>query len=359
MLKTHKKQLIAASLVTLLPTLVGLLLRNRLPEVIATHFGPSGRPDSWSPVSTFVFIMPLTVLALFWLCVFFTLRDPGNKDRNQKPLTMVLWTIPLISNLCCGMMFALALGVDFSVINLTAGVMGLLFVIIGNYMPKCQMNATIGIKVFWTYSSEENWNATHRFAGRFWVFCGIAVLLSALLPTKIAICIFLPVLFLMALVPIFYSWRYYRRQLARGDELKPIPTRSKKERKTVAVVITVILAIVAGILFLGNVEVTFGDTSFTIDADMHSDLTVEYADVDTIEFRDGNIPGYRVMGFGSAKLLLGYFENDEFGTYTRYTYTNANAGIVITVDGKVLVISGKDYAETQIIFDTLRQKTGK
>ena len=359
MLKTHKKQLIAASLLTLLPTLVGLLLRNRLPEVIITHFGLNGQPDGWTPVSTFVVIMPLTVLALFWLCVFFTLRDPGNKNRNQKPLAMVLWIIPFISNLCCGLMFALALGVELDVINLTVAAMGLLFVIMGNYMPKCQMNATIGIKVSWAYTSDENWNATHRFAGRLWVICGIAVLLSALLPVKISMYVFLPILFLMGLVPMFYSWRYYRRQVARGDELKPLPTLSKKNSTITKIMIPVILVIVAAIMFLGKVEVIFSETSFTIDADLHSDLTVEYTAVDTIEFREGNIPGIRVMGVGSAKLLLGYFENDEFGTYTRYTYTNADSGIVMTVDGKVLVLSGKDYAETKAIYETLCDRIGK
>ena len=38
------------------------------------------------------------------------------------------------------------------------------------------------------------------------------------------------------------------------------------------------------------------------------------------ELREGNVDGTRIGGFGSFRLLLGFFENEEFGTYTRYTY---------------------------------------
>ena len=104
---------------------------------------------------------------------------------------------------------------------------------------------------------------------------------------------------------------------------------------------------------------SFQDTSFTVDATYHEELTVDYAAVDSLQYREGNVPGTRVGGFGSARLLLGFFENEEFGTYTRYTYTNPDSCIVIHVGEKILVISGSDAAETEAIFDTLRQKTGK
>ena len=38
---------------------------------------------------------------------------------------------------------------------------GLLFMIIGNYLPKVKQNNTIGIRVVWTLQDEENWSATH------------------------------------------------------------------------------------------------------------------------------------------------------------------------------------------------------
>jgi hypothetical protein len=272
---------------------------------------------------------------------------------------MVLWIVPFLSNFCCGIMYALALGVEFSIHSLMLIVMGLLFAVIGNYMPKCQMNSTIGIKVSWAYTSEENWNATHRFAGRVWVICGGLMMLSALLPAKLGVAVMLFGFIPMVAAPVLYSWLYYKKQLARGDELKAVPTTHKKAGKAGSSIGIVILLLCAVLMFTGNVEVTFGDTAFTVDATYHEALTVEYSAVDALEYRDEDVPGLRVGGFGSPRLLLGFFENDEFGTHTRYTYTNADSGIVITVGEKILVISGKDPAKTQAIYETLLQRTGK
>lgn len=360
MIRNHKKQLIAASALILLPILVGLLLMDRLPEAFATHWGMDGQSDGWSSRSFAIFVPPVIMLALFWVCVFFTGKDPGNQDgRNKKPFAMVLWIVPFLSNLCCGMMYALALGAKFSVTNLMLVVMGLLFLVIGNYMPKCQMNSTIGIKVPWAYTSEENWNATHRFAGRVWVMGGILLALSALIPSQVAICVMLGAIFVLAFLPMIYSWRYYKKQLARGDELKPLHSADRKMTKGSLVAVSVILVIILVIMFTGSIDVTFGDTAFTVDATFHEALTVEYSAIDTLELREGNVPGTREWGFGSARLLLGFFENEEFGTYTRYTYTSPDSCIVITVGEKVLVISGRDPAETRAIYDTLVQRTGK
>ena len=359
MLKTHKKQLIAASLLILLPIAVGLLLMDRLPLAFATHWGIDGQPDGWSSRSFGIFVPPILVLALFWVCVYFTGKDPGNQGRNQKPFAMVLWIVPFLSNFCCGMMYALALGVEFSINSLMLIVMGLLFAVIGNYMPKCQMNSTIGIKVSWAYTSEENWNATHRFGGRLWVLSGALMVLSALLPAKLGIAVMLFGFIPMIVAPVFYSYLYYKKQLARGDELKPVPTQHKKASKVGSSIGIVILLLCIALLFTGNVEVTFGDTAFTVDATYHEALTVEYAAIDSVEYRDCDVPGLRVGGFGSPRLLLGFFENEEFGIHTRYTYTNADSSIVITVGEKILVINGRDPAETQSIYQSLLGRIGK
>ena len=60
--------------------------------------------------------------------------------------------------------------------------LGLMFAAIGNYFPKCRPNRTVGIRIIWTLGSEENWNATHRFAGKVWVIGGLIMVLAALLP---------------------------------------------------------------------------------------------------------------------------------------------------------------------------------
>ena len=56
----------------------------------------------------------------------------------------------------------------------------LLFIVIGNYLPKIRQNNTIGIRIVWTLQDEENWNATHSFSGRIWGTSGILCMLYTL-----------------------------------------------------------------------------------------------------------------------------------------------------------------------------------
>ena len=356
MIRKYRKTLILTSLLTLLPIFIGLLLRDKLPEMMPTHWGFDGQPDGWSDVTTAIFVMPLIMLAAYWICVFFTARDKGNQDRNEKVQVLVFWIIPILSNLCCGLMYALVLGADMSITNIMFAFMGLLFALIGNYMPKCKMNSTIGIKIYWAYTSEENWNATHRFGGRVWFIGGLLMLFTALIPAKYAIAVFLAVTAVMVIVPIAYSWQYYRKQLARGDELTKPCTVNGKASKISLVALALVLILTAFLMFTGSIEVVLDEESFTIEAPFYEDLTVAYDAIDSVEYREGNVEGYRVMGYGSAKLLLGVFENEEFGRYTRYTYTKPESCIVLTSGEQVLVFCGSDARSTKEIYNHLAEK---
>ena len=100
----------------------------------------------------------------------------------------------------------------------------------------------------------------------------------------------------------------------------------------------------------------YEETSFTIQASYWEDLTVDYAAVDSIEYREEWVPGSRTNGFGSPRLLVGTFKNEEFGSYTRYSYTGCDVSVVLHVDDRVLVLSGADTASTQAIYEQLAEK---
>ena len=86
---------------------------------------------------------------------------------------------------------------------------GLLLVIIGNYMPKTRQSYTVGIKLPWTLNSEENWKRTHHMAGYIWIFGGILLMLGCVIPMGLKI--LLPaILVILVAVPCLYSFWLYR-----------------------------------------------------------------------------------------------------------------------------------------------------
>ncbi len=360
MLKQHKKTIILTSLLTLLPIPVGLLLWNRFPETMAIHWGITGEADGYASPGFAVFGLPLIMLAVQWLCIFFTDRDKGNQGRNQKMLRLVLWIIPIISNLSLLGLYAFALDVEFSPVVWTVVPMGLLFAVIGNYLPKTRMNSTMGIKVPWAYSSEANWNATHRFAGKVWVIGGLLVALCGLLPHVWAISCMIFLMVVLCVLPIVYSYRFYKKEKAEGKvQSTGYSATDKKILKGSGIFLVVLTIFIVFVLFYGDITYSFQEDYLLIDTNMYSDYIVYYDTIDHVEFREGNVPGLRVGGYGSFRLLMGFFENEEFGTYTRYTYYKPDACVVLTKGEKKIVLSGKTYAETEKLYQDLLDLTAR
>ena len=208
MIKRNLKVLIISSIVTLLPIAAGLILWNQLPEQIPTHWNAAGEIDGWSSKAFAVFGLPLIILAAQWLCVVGTSADPKKQNHSGKVLHLVFWIIPIISVVMGAVTYAAALGVGIRVEVVMPILVGLVLTIIGNYLPKCKQNYTVGIKIPWTLNSEENWNRTHRFAGWLWTFCGIAIILTGFLG---GFWILLIIMLLMVFAPIFYSFLLYRK----------------------------------------------------------------------------------------------------------------------------------------------------
>ncbi len=207
MIKKNKVMLMITSFIILIPVFVGLILWDTLPTQIATHWNSEGIADGFSSKTFAVFALPAFMFVLHWFCIIVTSADPKNKNLEGKPVTLILWICPIISLLTGSIIYATALGYRISVEIIMPLVLGAMFVVIGNYLPKCKQNYTIGIKVPWALNDEENWNKTHRFAGVVWVVGGVIIMATAFLGS---VYVMLPVLLIMAFSPMVYSYVLYR-----------------------------------------------------------------------------------------------------------------------------------------------------
>ena len=212
MLKKNKGLMILTSVIILLPMVVGILLWDQLPEKMAIHWGANGQPDGWSSRPVAVFGMPLLLLAIHWLGVWLTGEDKRNRHQNEKILQLMFWIAPVVSLFGMGSTYASALGQPLRIDRLALLLLGIVFAMVGNYMPKCRQNYTIGIKIVWTLSDEENWNATHRLAGKLWMIGGLLLMLCAFLTGPALTWVMPVVLVVMVGAPILYSWRYSQRK---------------------------------------------------------------------------------------------------------------------------------------------------
>ncbi|MBE6950865.1 MAG: DUF1648 domain-containing protein [Ruminococcaceae bacterium] len=353
----NKKYWIITSLVTLLPILLGLLLWDKLPDQLPTHFGVDGAADGFSGKPFAVFGLPVMML-FFHIVIFFAIRlDKQNRGHNEKVMNLVGLIFPAMSIVSSVVIYSLALGKELNLSSLLFPMLGLLFIAIGNWLPKIKQNSTLGIKIKWTLYNEENWNKTHRFAGFVWVIGGILFCLMGFVPEK-SLLFLLPLqVILLAVVPMVYSWNLAKKQQAAGTYTESQVNKDLKNHPVImAVSMTLAAVILVGVgivLFTGNIDYTCTDTALVIDADYHNDSTVPYEKIDSIEFRDSAPEGIREWGFASARLMMGFFSNEEFGNHTRYSYTGTDACIVVYSGDDVLILNDKDETATRALYEAL------
>lgn len=206
----NKKLNILLFILCLLPVVVGIIMYPKLPDQVVTHFGADGQPDGWSNKFIGVILLP-SALALLGLFVPRLIRlDPKNKDINPKLENCIVWIIPIITIMCSSVTIFNALGYNTKVEIIIPCFVGIMLMIIGNYLPKAKQNYTVGVKIPWTLNDEENWDKTHRVAGFVFTIGGLLIALSSFF--KIRAIVLLIVIFSMIFIPTIYSYIIYRKK---------------------------------------------------------------------------------------------------------------------------------------------------
>ncbi len=202
-LKPYRNKLILTCFLTCLPLFIGLLLWDRLPEQMATHFGADNVANGWSSKPFTVIGMPLLLTALHLFTILITLNDPKKKNIGGKIFSFIFWIIPAVSLICCLSTYAYALGLPVNIGLIVNLMLGIVFIVLGNYMSKNHQNYTIGIRLPWTLDSSENWNRTHRLASVLWVLAGIAILANSFFQSTAVLFL---VIIAASVIPAVYSF---------------------------------------------------------------------------------------------------------------------------------------------------------
>lgn len=208
-MKENKKTYMIGALICLIPVMIGLIMLPKLPDQVITHWNAAGEPDGYSSKFVGVVLLP-GILFLGSLLVPVILKmDPKYDNMSRKSRELIYWLLPMISVFTSGSTLAHALGKQINVARYACLFMGIMFVVIGNYLPKMTQSYTVGIKIPWTLADEDNWNKTHRMAGWLWTIGGAVILVSSF--SGLNFYVFTATVLVMILVPCVYSYLYYRK----------------------------------------------------------------------------------------------------------------------------------------------------
>lgn len=179
-----RPMLIASAVVLLLMFGLSAYAWGQIPagEQIPIHWGPDGQPDGWGGRFEGLLMMPTIVAATVGLLAIVPRIDPRrNNIAQSKTAYFATWGGLLLFFLVMhtsAIMSILGRAVNMSIV---VGIfMGILFIVMGNYMGKIRSNFMFGVRTPWTLTSELSWNKTHRLIGRLFFATGLLTLIAAI-----------------------------------------------------------------------------------------------------------------------------------------------------------------------------------
>ncbi len=191
-----------------------LLTLQRLPAgtELPVHWNAMGQPDDWAPALQ-ALLIPIGVLGFVTLvfAVIPWLEPLQDKLDGSAPVLRATWGgMILLSIVIMAVIGLPGWGIDLSVNAIILGI-GLLFLILGNALPKSRPGFFVGIRTPWTITDTDNWIATHRLVGKLMMAAGAAIVIAAMLrvPSEPLAVIVLVATLGSAFVPIVYSWWFW------------------------------------------------------------------------------------------------------------------------------------------------------
>lgn len=212
MKRWNKKQFLISSIVIFLPMIVGFLMYNHLPDRLTTHWGASGEADGTMGKFAAITVIPAFIFVMHLFCLFMTHLDPETETQSEKALLIVYWVMPVTSLFAGCMVLGSAMIKALNAMSALSLFMGILFIIMGNYLPKCKQNSVLGIRLPRTLSDEENWRKTHRLGGYAFIISGIILMLCAFLPAGYQLFALIAVMLITTIVIAAYSHRLHKEK---------------------------------------------------------------------------------------------------------------------------------------------------
>lgn len=182
---------------------------SSLPDVVPTHWNIRGEVDGWGPKGTMFFLSALP-LGIYLLMTILPAIDPKrrNYDQFKRSYLMVKIILGLLFSAIVAVTLSSSLGVGFNFGRMIPAIFGVFFVVLGNYLSTVKQNYFLGIRTPWTLSSKENWDRTHRMAGKLWVVAGILIVAASLFGFAVGAFV---ILMIAAFLPMIYSFILFKK----------------------------------------------------------------------------------------------------------------------------------------------------
>lgn len=191
----------------------GGVLYSHLPERVPVHWNFSGEVDGYGGRFTGAFGIPLVTLGAYLAMVVVPRFDP--KRANYAKFTgaynafLAAFVIFMLTLHTAVMLFTFGYNIDISMVTQIG--IGLLFIVMGNYLTRVRHNYFFGIKTPWTLANETVWRKTHRVGGMLFVLAGVLTILSIVTWPGLRFIVTITSIIGVSIVSMIYSYLVFRK----------------------------------------------------------------------------------------------------------------------------------------------------
>lgn len=171
--------------VCLLPVLFGIFFYEKMPEMMPIHFNINNEVDRYAPKNFALFGIPILMTMLQIFCYILSDWKGNQNDTKPKFITVVKWIIPILSVVISVIMIEIPLGSDVDVRKSIILVLGIMYIVIGNYFPKMSYEQMKG-KIHPMPKDEKMYRKMTRILGYTFVIFGFALLGSIFLESMVS-----------------------------------------------------------------------------------------------------------------------------------------------------------------------------
>ena len=202
-MRVDKKSLFLSVGICLLPILIGVYYFNVLPEQIAVHFNAKGEPDNFVNKTYAIIDIPI-FLAIVQVIISLVV----DFDKTPKKGAIIIkGIIPLISVIVQGGLIAYALDNNFNVIQLTIFVIGIVFIILVNYLPKKEFWGKYNFNLFGLEKGVNEQKVIRAYALHM-TFNGVAIFISGFFSSVVALVLIVIFAITSTLLPFYLVKKY-------------------------------------------------------------------------------------------------------------------------------------------------------
>ncbi|MCI0550184.1 MAG: SdpI family protein [Anaerolineae bacterium] len=196
-------------------TIAGLLLWDRLPDQMASHWNINDQVDGYIPKFWGVFMLPLITLGMFVLFLVIPSIDPLKANIGQFREAFYLFIVLIVAFMLYlyGLTLAWSLGyTGFKMSTSMLPAIGLLFIFIGFMLRQAKRNFFIGIRTPWTLSSDRVWDKTHQIGSILFMASGALAFVGSFIGGITAFWTLMIPIFSSTIFLVIYSYILYRRE---------------------------------------------------------------------------------------------------------------------------------------------------